>query len=348
MSRPASFSLTNPSAFDGKAQVYNLSELLAFPPPTWLIAGLVPNEAMVGLAGPPGVGKSMLALDWALCVATGRPWMGHPVEKGGVLYIAAEGHTGLSVRAKAWLAHHGIHPGRVPKFGLLKGRLSITGAAEGAVEDEYDTLFKRIDEEFEWTPRLVIIDTMARCLEGNENENEGMGGFLDGAERLIDAYKSTVLVIHHKNAAGTRERGHGSFRGTLGSLFFFEPVPKSADGLLVLKNEKQRDAQEAPDLGLKIAKVGESAVLELADLPTRQTRSTGLPQVPDTQSMLAWLAGQTEGATHREWMLGARVPKALFNRRLRKLTQANEIYKEATGRYFTMPSIEDLAEDTDE
>lgn len=340
--RLSDFTLTNPAARDGKAAVYTLAQMMKFPPPTWLIDGLVPHAAMTGLCGPPGVGKSFLALDWALSVATGVSWQGRAVQKGLALYIAAEGHSGLSSRAQAWFLHHGIPMNRA-LFGLVKGRISVRSEQEHG-DAEYDVLFDRIENEIGINPTLIVIDTLARCIDGDENDSLGMTSFLDGAERLIERYGASVVVIHHKNAAGTRERGHTAFRGALGALFFLEPVPKQ-DNLLVLKNEKQRDAQEVADLGLTTIPMGESAILDSAPLPSRTAPTSGLPKLPDTQSMLSWLAGQEEGATHREWMLGARVPKALFNRRLRKLLIANEIYKSEDHRYHSMPSVEDLAED---
>ena len=339
-SKPLDFALSNPAAYDGAVPIYNLSQLLKFKPPSWLIEGLVPHEAMVGLAGPPGVGKSMLALDWGLSVATGQPWLGHVTDPGFVLYIAAEGHSGLSIRAKAWVEAHKIHPARVP-FGLVKGRITIQ--TEQTREGDYDTLFKRIDEELTHEPKLVIIDTLARCLDGDENTNEGMGSFLDGAERLIDRYKSTVLVLHHKNAAGTKERGHTSFRGTLGSLFFFEPVPRDKTGLLVLKNEKQRDAREAAHIYLKMSEVGDSAMLAVADAPATQHNDlVARASAMRTQDMIKLLHGREEGLSWSEWFLLSGLSKSQFARRIKKLTDESIIYKDQ-GRYYLVPSSADLA-----
>mgnify|MGYP001585006805 CR=1 FL=1 len=342
-SRPSSFLLTNPAAYDGKAVVYTLRQLLGFPPPTWLIQNLVPSEAVTGLAGPPGVGKSMLALDWALCVATGLSWQGHSVDPGFALYIAAEGHSGLSIRAKAWLRREGISAQRA-RFGLVKGRLAIRGQSmDSNVDNEdYETLFQRIDDEIEECPKLVIIDTLARCIQGDENKNEDMTGFIDGAEQMIDRYKASVLVIHHKNAAGTRERGHTSFRGALGALFFLEAVPRHPH-LLALHNEKQRDAAEHSLIGLELKAEGDSALLSPAVLPERKEPGTGLPTPMRKADMLSVLAVAEGGMTFTEWRLASQVPRRTFARRVTQLIKDGEIYKEE-NRYYVVPSVTDLAE----
>ena len=49
-----------------------------------------------------------MSLDLGLSVATGRQWLGKPVEKGLVVYIAAEGVGGLAKRVAAWKLVNGI------------------------------------------------------------------------------------------------------------------------------------------------------------------------------------------------------------------------------------------------
>ena len=45
------------------------------------------SETQAILYGPPGAGKSFVALDFALSVASGRAWHGHEVRQGPVLYV---------------------------------------------------------------------------------------------------------------------------------------------------------------------------------------------------------------------------------------------------------------------
>src|ERR1700674_809342 len=89
---------------------YSIAELLSIEPPEWLIDGVMPLMGLTALYGQPGGGKSFIALDMALAIASGRPWQGHPVKRGYVVYISAEGGSGLSKRVGAWLAHHQIRP----------------------------------------------------------------------------------------------------------------------------------------------------------------------------------------------------------------------------------------------
>src|SRR2546422_8198989 len=41
-----------------------------------------------------GGGKTFVSLDWALCIATGKPWRGRAVKRGPVVYVGrSEEHT---------------------------------------------------------------------------------------------------------------------------------------------------------------------------------------------------------------------------------------------------------------
>jgi len=61
-----------------------------FPPPEWLIEGLLP-EGLTVLSGAPKIGKSWLSLQLALAITTGRPIFGRaPASEKSVLLLALE------------------------------------------------------------------------------------------------------------------------------------------------------------------------------------------------------------------------------------------------------------------
>lgn len=71
-------------------------------PIDWLIDQTIEADSLAIVYGPPGHGKSFLALDMASCIASGQPFHGHTVKQGAVFYIAGEGHKGLARRQHAW------------------------------------------------------------------------------------------------------------------------------------------------------------------------------------------------------------------------------------------------------
>ncbi len=72
----------------------------------WLVKGILPNEGLAVMYGPPGSGKSFLAIDKAMTIATGGTVLGAKTRRVGVAFVAAEAADGVRKRVLAWrLAH---------------------------------------------------------------------------------------------------------------------------------------------------------------------------------------------------------------------------------------------------
>lgn len=65
---------------------------------SWIVDGVIPQKALVWMAAAPESFKTFVALDIAAAVSCGRDWQGRPTEAATVLYVAAEGGTGIHVR----------------------------------------------------------------------------------------------------------------------------------------------------------------------------------------------------------------------------------------------------------
>lgn len=68
---------------------------LEYRDPEFLVDGLIETDGLGLIFGDPGSAKSFMAVDLALCVASGADFHGKGVKKGPVLFIAGEGHNGL-------------------------------------------------------------------------------------------------------------------------------------------------------------------------------------------------------------------------------------------------------------
>ena len=325
-------------------QLLTTRKLLQLPPPTWLIQGLLPTDGLIGLSGKSGDGKSFIALDWAMHISQGMPWLGRQTNRAPAVYIAAEGGRGIQKRVRAWMKAHG----RLDLPGMYFMVSPLYVREEGVVEAFCDALGHLEHERI--NPGLVVIDTLARSFGGGEeNSSADMGDFMARITELSAERRASVLVVHHLNATGTKERGHTSFKGGLDAGFLCS-AEKNGDRKIVritLTNNKQKDDEEGRDLYLQPkADISTSLVFEEAPAPEKKERGTGGPKLLDTLGMLALLGASEDGYTWKEWKLVSRLPKDLFNRRRAKLEASNEIYKE-DGRYYVTPSTKDLAEDED-
>lgn len=248
-SRPASFPFTQ----SGPYRLYSTAELLRLPPPTWLIDGVIPEGGFTTLYAPPEHFKSFLALDMALSVATGQHWQGKAVPEGGgfVIYIAAEGVSGLGKRALAWLRKHGVEPD-TPDIAWLTESLAITANSEALIG-----LLERIEREVRRVPVFIIIDTLARCFDGKEATELGL--FVAGVDVLRHKFRCAVLVVHHTRLDASRERGGTEIRAASDAML---AINKDHHDILV-SCEKMKDAEHFEDIQLRLEPVEgtESCVL---------------------------------------------------------------------------------------
>ena len=199
------------TAYSRKLETLFASDLMRKPRPhDWLVRGFLEHDTLVLLFGDPAVGKSLLALDWAASVATGRDWCGNRVERGLAFYLAGEGHHGLSRRLKAW----GIATGMECLWGEeLWGMPLVVSRHSVGLPSETRMAIEAIDKAADrgGKPRLIIIDTLARCIDGNENSASDMGGFITACDEMRLRYGCAVLILHHSGHENkNRARAHSS------------------------------------------------------------------------------------------------------------------------------------------
>jgi RecA-family ATPase len=255
-------SAPRPHQFDAKLverfRPQTLKEIATLPPLTWLIERHVPEDGLIVLYGEPNAGKTFIALDWALSVAAGTPWLGRQVQAGEVVYVYAEGSRGILQRCEAWRQERGLAE-VPPDFRAVACPVNMLEPIEWG-----SLLAAIIDAGL--NPRLIVLDTLARCFgAGDENQTRDMNAFVHGCDKLRQWFPgASVLVVHHtgKNA----ERGaRGSIALTAAADVEFQVEP-SAVGGIKLRNTKQKDSAHLPDLRLQLAEVGESCAVRVAGL----------------------------------------------------------------------------------
>lgn len=207
------------------------------PAPTFLIENVLVEGSLSTIEGAPGTFKSFIAVSLAGAVSTGCDWHGHPVQQGTVIYLSGEGSAGLGQRIRAWeIANNVEMPANC--YFLPEAVQFLDNGEIGALIEE----IKALPE----APVLIIIDTLARCLVGgDENAARDMGLYVAGAQRLQQACGAHILTIHHHNKAGGL-RGSSALPGALDTRITVE----RKDDHLTLKCDKQKDAPEFEPIGM--------------------------------------------------------------------------------------------------
>jgi hypothetical protein len=320
----------------------SLKEIGELPPPAWLIDGLVPGDGLVVLYGEPRAGKSFLGLDWGLSVATGVPWLGHEVKQGEVVYIYAEGARALAQRANAWLQEHGKP--EAPLFRALPVAVSISDPRELS---EFVKAVRSVCRN----PRLIIIDTLARNFgEGNESLAQDMNAFVRGCDDLRARFPgATILVVHHPGKDQKKgARGSVALRGAVDAEFGLTRIGDA----ITLKNEKQKDGEEAPPISLELARVtlpdrSTSRVVRSANagsigMGTTPDEPRKDPRVVKTDAgcLEALAALGPEGASLADWERAAdRANDTFYKSRDRLVESGKVIHDKDNARYIAAETL---------
>lgn len=228
-----------------------IEDLGNLPPPKWLIEGLFEQESLAMLVGPPGAFKSFLALDWALCLAVGRPWNGRATEPSSVLYALGEGKASLLKRISAWIWHAGLN--KSERLALNSNFRVTFDVPQLAVPREANQFIEDLDMDgFE--PNLLIVDTLARSFVGkDENGQTDVGLWVEAADKLRQKGMA-VLVLHHtkKNTEfGLQYRGSSSWNGAMDTTITLHRDPDGMKGYAKLTCSKQKDHEEFDDIWMR-------------------------------------------------------------------------------------------------
>ena len=298
-------------------KLYTVEDLEELPEPAWLIKGLVPQGALAELYGKPKVGKSFLALDWALSLAAGVPWLGRSLSQADVVYVSAEGGSGLKKRIAAWRTEH-------PEADLSRFRAIL--APVNMLDPKDGKALVQVIKDAQCEPSLVVIDTLARCFgEGDENAAKDMNAFVAGADRIKDAFpQATVLVIHHTGKDTSRgERGSSALRGAADTVM--ELTAKGKSKALTLKCEVQKDWEPFDGLGLALRVVflgdGDETSCVIGDRKVQLDPSGAMGNGSDAKALEALRTGGVAGMIYSQWRDASGLPESTFKTARKRLVR---------------------------
>lgn len=298
--------------------------LMTIPDPSWIIDRVVQERGVGTLYSPPGTGKTTFIASMLVAIATGSDWYGHEVcRPGPCLYVAAEDPSGFKVRLRAakraaYLpleSSIGVHT--FPEAIDLRDPVSV-GLFRSFVKAELPPL------------RTVVIDTYAAAMPGaTENSSEDTTTAMVHAQKLRNDLDVTVILVHHTNAAGSRERGHSAMRGA--ADFMLAMVP--SDDVVAVEASKQRNGESGKELfKLKLVPLpdGEGCVFRLAsDVLPSATMTAAQAKI---YAVLRDSFGP-DGATKTEWQRCCTdVADRTFYHAAKKLAESG--YVKAIGTHF--------------
>ncbi|MEI2299180.1 bifunctional DNA primase/polymerase [Ensifer sp. MJa1] len=204
---------------------------------------LVPCRNVTLLMGDGGTGKSLLALQLVIAVASGGEWLGIKVKTGATLYVSAEEDKDENhIRADAICAAEGLD-----FTALADARItSLAGEDATLAMDEHKgrlvptRLYGRLALTLEkYRPALLALDNLADVFGGNEISRVQVKQFIGMLRKLAIKYDCAILLLGHPSLSGL-----SSGSGTSGSTAWSNSVRSR----LYLRREIGQDGSEADEL----------------------------------------------------------------------------------------------------
>lgn len=227
---PANQSLDGDQVND-ESLIANGKVLGRLPNMKWIIPHEIPDHGLAMLYGSPSVGKSFVALDYALQIAQDYP----------VAYVAGEGEYGFKKRFGAWCHYHNKEASE--KFWLVLKNVRLLN------DEDFDWLMTHL---YKIQPRFLIFDTVARAMLGfDENSSRDMGMFVHRIDYMRKELGCTVLLVHHTNKGGLVERGSSALRGACDQIIKLS----EEDDCIRWEVQKTKDDESAPPKLLKKLRV---------------------------------------------------------------------------------------------
>ena len=234
--------------FAPRFPLLSAADLLALPPLRWRVRGILPSEGLAALYGPPGCGKSFLAIDMLAAIADGRTWFDHATTAAPCVYVGLEGEAGVAQRVQAHCTKR-TAPDRL--------RVVLTPLDLRRHDDREELAAAILAAGM--GAGVVAIDTLNRAAPGvDENDASSMGLLIDAAKDLRERVGGLVLLVHHAGKDITRGlRGHSSLLAALDAVI---EVTREGDrrGWQLAKAKDAGDDESRP-FRLDVVELGDDA-----------------------------------------------------------------------------------------
>lgn len=191
------------------SRVYSFGDMIGtkFPLPVFFCGdealGIVGQGMVTLVHGATNVGKTYLATQLAVCIASGQPWLGHPCSQSKVLMLQGELPPGLYAKSR-------LRP-LVDRVGILDNISFFNWSFNLAESSKYREAFGGDAwtgfQEFEamleeHTPGVVCIDPLQSYHNLVETSNDQLRELLKRLKRVAMARNLGIIIVDHDRKAG--------------------------------------------------------------------------------------------------------------------------------------------------
>lgn len=187
-------------------------------PPVFVVEGLVP-QGLDLLVAPSKAGKSWMALDMSISIATGTTFLGKKTNPGTVLYLAFEDSYFRLKDRQAKV----LNGREAPKNLYLTTADTAADLDHGLIEQLQEFVQEKPDT------KMIVIDVFQRARGASNSRNAYGKDYEDTAKlkKFADCNNLVMLLIHHTSKRSDDNDPFSSINRTTG-------IMGSADAVFVL------------------------------------------------------------------------------------------------------------------
>jgi putative DNA primase/helicase len=202
--------------------------------PDELIEGLLVMGSLTVTYGDSNSGKTFWALAMAAHIAMNRDFCGRKVDPGLVIYLASEAPGSIRSRMQAMKRYYDHD---LSDLVMVPLPMNFYEGDEDA--NDVVALVQAVSELKGKPVRLIVGDTLARMSAGaNENSGEDMGPVMARFDRVAQATKAALHIIHHNGKDQAKgARGWSGIRAHIDT----EIEVAEKDGIRSASVTKQRE-----------------------------------------------------------------------------------------------------------
>jgi hypothetical protein len=286
-------------------------------PPTQFIASELIPQGLHILAGAPKIGKSWLALQICLRVASGETLWNFPVTRGTVLYLCLEDSFSRIQNRLFDITDEAPENLRFATMSAVIGE-----GLESQIEDFLKTYPDSV---------LIVIDTLQRIRKASTDANPYASDYRDIGilKQLADKHRIAILLIHHLRKMNDDDpmnmiSGTTGISGATDSNFVLKKDKRSGNAATLYcvgRDIEYRELQLEFD---KAAHIWNLLTESITDEP-QQSDEIIIHLSAVMESLLSFTGTATELADKIEKMCGAVIlPNVLIKKMIRNQTELAE------------------------
>lgn len=286
------------------------------------------------LAGRPKMGKSYLALNLGLAIASGGKFLSDfdITYPGDVLYLALEDDP-----SRMWSRIQALLAGDEPPANFFLDYSAPT-MSDGKLVEEIEEWIKREDVI---KPRLIVIDVfrVVQSSRGKQDLYEAEYADMIQLNRLAKAHQLHVIIVTHLNKAYSTVEDYAD------AIMSSTAISGGASGIWILagRGEEGIDAdlhisgKDVPKWSCGLRRIDLDGHIDWRVLGDSNTIIKGRVQIDIIKTIFTWGGNGRPSATELKSSIDSSIDKGNFHRTLRGLREKNLIVKDAKNRYSLTP-----------